>query len=40
MYVRKNVVILAVVSGKNMHVWNTASVKTVERCDNCIALRL
>ena len=37
---RKDVVIVAVVIGKNKCVWNTASVKTAEICDNRIALRL
>ena len=41
MRVRKDVIIVAVVRGKNnTREWNTSSVKTVKICDNRITLRL
>ena len=40
MRVRKDVIIIAVVRGKNTREWNTSSAKTVKICDNRIALRL
>ena len=39
MRVRKDVIIVAVVRGKNKRVWNTASIKTVKICDNVFTLR-
>ena len=38
-HVSQDVIIVAVVRGKNKHVWNTASVKTMKICDNVFTLR-
>ena len=40
MRVRKDVVIVAVVRGKNKRVRNTESIKSVKICDNRITLKL